>query len=216
MSESAHPEAAFLATVTAGATHEVRNVLAIIKESAGLVEDLVRACGDNGVLDREKVSRATQRIDAQTKRGAQILTNLNRLSHMFDRDIDTLDLDREVEFVVALAQRSARQSGRTIRAGRGDIETSLHTNPLLLQMALFAAVECGLSLVPKGGSVVLRSGDHHGLPSVEIAEACEPPAQLADVHSTEEWEKVSRLCGALNTRVEPTSTGFRIVFEEYP
>jgi hypothetical protein len=215
MSESAHPEAAFLASITAGVTHEVRNVLAIIKESAGLVEDLVQACGDSGALDQEKLSRATQRIELQVKRGAQILTNLNRLSHMFDREVDTLDLNEEVEFVVALAQRAARQSGRTIQAERGDLEASLRTNPLLFQMALFAAVECGLNMVPKGGSVVLRSGDHHGLPSVEIAGACEPPAKLEEVRGAEGWEKVVRLFGDLNTRAEPTSTGFRIVFERY-
>lgn len=40
MKASQHPEAAFLAAMTASATHEVRNVLAIIKESAGLVAHL--------------------------------------------------------------------------------------------------------------------------------------------------------------------------------
>jgi len=84
MRASQHPEAAFLATMTASATHEVRNVLAIIKESAGLIEDLMHVCAKRGTLDQEKVARAVHRIESHVQRGADLLTNLNRLSRLFD------------------------------------------------------------------------------------------------------------------------------------
>ena len=83
MTTERYPEAAFLSAMTASTTHEARNVLAIIKESAGLVEDLVQMYGTRGNLDREKVDRALKRIDLQVKRGADLLTTLNRLAHTF-------------------------------------------------------------------------------------------------------------------------------------
>lgn len=215
MSETGHPEATFLASITAGVTHEVRNVLAIIRESAGLVDDLVRACGDGGVLDREKVSRATRRIDVQTKRGSEILTNLNRLSHTLDRDVATLDLNEEVEFVGSLAAWAARRAGREVRAVKGTPGLSLSTNPLGFQMALFAAIECGFDLAPKGGGVILRGVDHNGHPSVEVAEASGSPSETLDLDSTDSWKKLSHVLAPLNAVVEPTAAGFRIVFERY-
>ena len=54
MKPTANPEAAFLSEVTAGATHELRNVLAIIKESGGLIGDLVRLHPNGESLDQER------------------------------------------------------------------------------------------------------------------------------------------------------------------
>jgi signal transduction histidine kinase len=216
MTEGAQSEAAFLALATRGATHEVRNVLAIIKESAGLAEDLVRTCPNRGALDEERLSRATQRIESQVKRGAEILTNLNRLAHLLGRNADTVDLFEEIEFVVALAQRVARQASRKILAERRAPKAGLYVNPFKLQMALFATVRCGLNLVPEGGSVVLRSAEHQGLPSVEVVEACEPPAEPLDVRNTEQWERLTQLLGALGAEAQPTAAGFRVVFSQSP
>jgi signal transduction histidine kinase len=115
MRASQYPEAAFLAGMTASATHEVRNVLAIIKESAGLIEDMLLLRSKKGTLDGEKVTRAVHRIDAQVKRGAELLTNLNRLSHSLDQDMATVDLHREVEQIVFLCDRLARRKGQKLR-----------------------------------------------------------------------------------------------------
>jgi hypothetical protein len=39
-------KAAFMGRITAGVTHEMKNVLAIIKESAGLMEDFLKISQD--------------------------------------------------------------------------------------------------------------------------------------------------------------------------
>lgn len=54
MKSSKYPEAAFLSAMTASATHEVRNVLAIIKESAGLVDDLIQVYGTRELSIRRR------------------------------------------------------------------------------------------------------------------------------------------------------------------
>ena len=82
--------------MTASATHEVRNVLAIIKESAGLVDDLVQVQGSHGRLDPEKIRGALDRINAQVRRGADLLTHLNRLAHTLDEDISRVEMNQEV------------------------------------------------------------------------------------------------------------------------
>ena len=94
-------------------------MLAIIKESAGLVEDLVQMYGTRGNLDREKVDRALERIDLQVKRGADLLTTLNRLAHTLDQDLSPVELNQEVEQLVRLSQRFARQKDQQVVAEGG-------------------------------------------------------------------------------------------------
>jgi signal transduction histidine kinase len=87
-------EAAFIARMTASTTHELRNVLAVVKESAGLVEDLTLAFQQRRPVNPDKMLQATRRIDAQVARGADLLTSLSRLART--RSSRALDLSPHV------------------------------------------------------------------------------------------------------------------------
>ena len=72
---------AFLGRTTAGVTHELQNVLAIIKESSGLMRDLIFLSDETSDHSRDRFQRSFQTIDNQVNRGVQLLNNLNRLAH---------------------------------------------------------------------------------------------------------------------------------------
>lgn len=215
MKSPENPEAAFLAVMTASATHEVRNVLAIIKESAGLIDDMVWACRHKGVLDEEKVSRTVERIDTQVKRGAELLTNLNRLSHALDQDRATVDLNQEIQLLAFLSQRLARKTGKQIRAEPGEGEVRVTVHPLRLQMALFAAMECCLDRFPEGVSVILRAANQEGRPSVDVVGVSSETLHPPEIRSAGGWEKLSQLLDSLDAVAEPSTAGagFRILFQ---
>ena len=215
MTPSNNPEAEFLSTIMARTTHELRNVLAIVKESAGLIEDIVRVCRDKGALDEEKVQRATGRIDAQVKRGADLLTNLNRLSHALDRDRDTVDLRQDLEQVVFLSQRFARKSGQEIAAEEGEGET-LTTHPLRLQMILFAAIQCCLEQFPEGARITLRSGSRDGSPVVTFKGEWREGEAAGRLQEAEAWSCMVDLADSLGVELEvgPDGTGGQLVFSE--
>ena len=217
MRSSKYPEAAFLAAMTAGATHEVRNVLAIIKESAGLIQDLLQVSRHRSDMDEEKVQRAVDRIETQVKRGADLLTNLNRLAHTLDQDRSTVDLGQEVEQLVFLSQRFARKKGHQVSAVTETEECPLNTDALLLHMVLFAAMECCLEELPEGS-----------LLTVEVNRLGEDPGVVyrgtrADGHPpecTEEsacWETVRQLAAGLGASAQRSEDGYgiRILFREW-
>ena len=156
MKSSRYPEAAFLSAMTASATHEVRNVLAIIKESAGLIEDMVLMCSKGKALDEEKVGRAVERVDAQVKRGAGILTSLNRLSHCLDVEVGTVDLSKELEQILFLSKRMVRNRRQELVALDTEGEWRVTAHPLHLQMALFAVIETCAEGYPEGTSISAR------------------------------------------------------------
>ena len=209
MKASEHPEAAFLATMTASATHEVRNVLAIIKESAGLIEDMVHLFARKGSLDKEKLFRAVDRIDTQVRRGADLLTNLNRLSHTLDSDLATVVLTAEVEHVAFLSQRFARRRGHRIVTGPmdGAVRTSVH--PLHLHMALFAAMECCMEELPDGAAIILSVCTRGGSPAVEFRGDSKDLAAV-EPSEGEAWTRVREWTSALGAQLERSETGYGI------
>jgi len=218
MKASQYPEAAFLATMTASATHEVRNVLAIIKESAGLIEDMVHVFAKKGTLDTEKVYRTVERIDTQVRRGADLLTNLNRLSHALDSDVATLELNSEVEQVVFLSQRFARKRGHRIVATSPKETAHAVVHPLHLHMALFSAVECCMNELPDGAVITLSLTLRDGRPVLEFLGV--PEESVAGVGPSEgdQWASVRQWTESLGASLERSETGFgiRMLFPPAP
>ncbi|MBW1975736.1 MAG: hypothetical protein JRI45_09200 [Deltaproteobacteria bacterium] len=100
-------ESAFIGKLTAGATHELRNVLAIIGESAGLVEDILQFKGAY-----EKFSSKFVLIKEQISRGQAILSALNRYAHSTDFPIQSLDVRQSLQDMAVLSQRFLRQKKR--------------------------------------------------------------------------------------------------------
>ncbi len=216
MRPSQHPEAAFLSIMTASATHEVRNVLAIIKESAGLIEDMVHVFAKRGQLDQEKVYRAVDRIDTQVKRGADLLTNLNRLSHSLDQEEAAVELNQEVEQLVFLSQRFARRKGHRVVAHAKESEADVAVHPLHLQMALFSAMERCLEELPEGAAIsvgVVRSEEG---PAVEFSGRPGDGTEIGSPAEGDAWSDLTALVESIGGRLERSSSGFglRILFPE--
>ncbi len=211
MTPSQHREAAFLSAMTAGATHETRNVLAIIKESAGLIGDLVRLYERKGSLDPEKVARAVERIDTQVKRGAEILTNLNRLSHAVDHDQAAVDLAAEVEQVVFLSQRFARKKRQRVETGEATEECLATVNPLCLQMTLFGAMERCLEELPEGSLVTVEARKAGDAGVVEFrGDPQGRGEEMGAPTQSEGWEYLKALARMLGVEVESMEAGFGI------
>ena len=213
MESSKYPEAAFLAAMTASATHEVRNVLAIIKESAGLVDDLVQVQGAGGRLDPEKVQRALDRIGLQVRRGADLLTHLNRLAHTLDQDLSLVEMNQEGEQLVFLSQRFARPKGQAVVFMGGVEDHHLRVNALHLHMTLSRAMRCCLAELPEGRTLNVGATDLEGAVAVQFRDAGgEPlPEPFAPGDGWSELEALARSLGAMVDR-SPEGYGIRILF----
>jgi C4-dicarboxylate-specific signal transduction histidine kinase len=200
-------EAAFIAAVTASATHELRNVLAIVKESAGLIEDLTQSGAGRGAPDPARVLRCTERIATQVARGAELLTGLNRFAHGLEHPTARLQLDQEIRLAALLDQRLVRQRGHTVAVRAGDPDLMIRANPLRLQMALFAALECSAERLAEPGVLTLRAATHEGRPAVEIAVEATEGGPTAGAPPG--WDRVVQLVESLGGSVEAADPGRR-------
>ena len=100
-------ELAFFGKIAAGVTHELKNVLAIINESNGLMDDLFEMLGDVPFPHREKFQRSVKKIEEQVRRGVEITSGFNRFAHSIDYPGADVDLNSIVTQTVSLARRFA-------------------------------------------------------------------------------------------------------------
>ena len=212
MSRPENRDAPFVAEVTAGTTHEIRNILAIVKESAGLIEDLIHAFNKRGSLDQDKLTRSLGRIDAGVARGTEILSNLNRFAHSLDDAQDEIDITREIQQVASLCQFRARGGRHLIQVQPGSQNFRLVVDPFRFQMSLFAAVGCCLEQLPEGSTVSISTHRNDDRPTVEFTGQAGDEATLPTPAEATGWSQLVELADGLGASVEVAESayGFRI------
>ncbi|WMW64037.1 sensor histidine kinase [Nitratidesulfovibrio liaohensis] len=191
--------------LAASATHELQNALAVIRESAGLMQDLVSLCGE-GLPHRDRLCTMLSLIQEQVARGGDLAWNLNRLAHAWEEDGEAArDLGAVLEEFVALARRGCAMRGVELSQGDGPA-VRVNAPGLPLRASLLRAVRCcpgeglseGLAGGPAGGmsgesaqsarpatggALVLRAALHDGVPGVELDFT--PPGARAASGATE-------------------------------
>ena len=105
----------FFGQMSASATHEIKNTLAIINESAGLLEDLTMMAERKPPLSLTRVNDISQRVKKQVERTDLVVRKLNRFSHSVDREIQIIDLEETTCFVLNLASRLIEMQETTIK-----------------------------------------------------------------------------------------------------
>jgi len=154
-----HPrEVAFFGRITAAFTHDMRNVLAIIKESAGLMEDLLALSQNAAFPQKDRFARSLATIEAQAKRGIELSGRLNRFAHSTDEAVATFDLNEILEQVVFLSGRFARLKEVTLSLIPYADPLPVVASPIALHMAAFGCLECCWDRMAAGGNISLSLG----------------------------------------------------------
>jgi hypothetical protein len=151
-------EVAFFGKITAAFTHEMKNVLAIMKESAGLMDDLLSLSQNAAFPHKERLIRALETMEKQAKRGIELSSRLNRFAHSADEPFATLDLPEILEQIISLSERFARLKQVTLTLNPPEKAVSVVLPPMRLQMAIFACLEWCWGLLTPGESICLSCG----------------------------------------------------------
>jgi signal transduction histidine kinase len=96
----------FFGKMTASISHEIKNVLAIINENAGLLEDLALMANRGAAIETQRLENMSRVVKKQVDRADAIMKNMNRLAHSIDESIKTIDLNDLLELLVALSGRA--------------------------------------------------------------------------------------------------------------
>ncbi|MBU0969153.1 MAG: hypothetical protein KKC20_00835 [Proteobacteria bacterium] len=156
----------FFGRMSAAATHEIKNTLAIINENAGLLEDLTLMAEKGQPLSTERVKDISKRLAKQVHRADLILKKLNRLSHSVDLTRERVDLEKAVIFVLDLAGRLLEMQQVTVEITPPPSPVVVDTNLFYLQTGIWMAIDMACCCADQEKQVNISFGTDSTIPSV--------------------------------------------------
>ena len=158
----------FFGKVSASIAHEIKNVLAIINENAGLLEDLTLAAQKGKAIESDRLSMVCQQFYKQILRADQILKNMSRFAHSVDRFEAQVDLYELALQVGNLAERLAAMRELAIVVEPPPMPINVKVNPFLVQNLLWLCLEFSFSATSAGGTLRLTAERNDDLVGLRI------------------------------------------------
>ncbi|MDZ7831243.1 MAG: hypothetical protein U5L07_05795 [Desulfobacterales bacterium] len=221
MSELKGKDVEFFGKITASMTHEFKNVLAIIKESAGLMEDITKIAPLSESKHQEKFDNALSTVKNQLNRGMELSTVFNRFAHSPDKPQTEINLKDLAERVVTLSERLARLKHITLTAApddKADKALNITGNPVWAQMAVYQAIECCLNQLSPECEITLTSSSidgHKGI-RIDCANVQTDAAEFCrSLENAEHWQELESVMEAVNGRAQTSEKGpgIRLLFD---
>ncbi|OEU84068.1 MAG: hypothetical protein BA873_12475 [Desulfobulbaceae bacterium C00003063] len=144
---------AALGKLLAGYTHELKNHLAIINESSGLMDDLLEMSegGDDKLHERFKKIIIT--IGERISQANTMAMYLNRVAHRMDVPASTFNVNDLLIEELALMNRFAAMKQISFELNLQEDIPSLYNNPSLLQFMIFSLVNELLETLESGSAI---------------------------------------------------------------
>lgn len=145
----------FFGTMTASISHEINNVLAIINENAGLLEDFTLMADKGLAIDPERLKSLAGKIMTQIRRADTIIKKMNKFAHSVDSTIKRTDLGGLLELVIALSNRFASMRCVTLELRQPDTPVIITTNDFRLQNLLWLCLDLAMDTAGQDKAVTL-------------------------------------------------------------
>ena len=145
----------FFGKVSASISHEMKNILAIINENAGLLEDLTFAARKGSPIDPERLNRMAGNFNKQIHRADAILKNMSCFAHSVDQFNAQVDLHELARLVANLAGRPAAMRKIILETVQPPEPVHLTTNPFVLENLIWLSLEYALSVTSAGQTLTL-------------------------------------------------------------
>ena len=94
---------AFFGIVNASISHELKNILAIISEAAGLLQDLTEMVARGQKIELEMLKTCSQDIVEEIQRGFTTIKQMNTFSHSVDVPLKSVNLIEVLDLMINLA-----------------------------------------------------------------------------------------------------------------
>ena len=143
----------FFGKMTASISHEIKNVMAIINESAGLLEDYGMMAEKGIPIDPEKLKVVSGRVSKQIHRAEGIIRNMNSLAHSVDELHKSVELGETLKLSIGLAQRLADMKSVKLDLQPPQDIVTIITSPFHLLNILWQILDFAMGASGEGKTV---------------------------------------------------------------
>jgi signal transduction histidine kinase len=145
----------FFGKMSASISHEVKNVLAVVNENAGLLQDYISMYERGTSIDPEQLKGVSQMIKKQVQRADAIMKNMNKFAHSIDQMTKMENVNDVLDIVTKLATRLANMREITLEKIPSDEPINIKTNPFLLENLIWLCLNFAMDSVGPGKKVRL-------------------------------------------------------------
>jgi len=149
----------FFGKVCASISHDIKNVLAVINENAGLLEDFCLMTEKGRPIDPGRLKRLAGDIQEQIRRGDRIVTGMNRFAHSADAPSMDVDLSELTDLLAALALRFAAARGVQVHVKRPLGAVRITTAPFVLLNLMWLCLDEAMASAGSDRTVELAAED---------------------------------------------------------
>jgi len=135
----------FFGRISASISHEIKNVLAIVNENAGLLEDLTLMADRGKPIDPARLKIMAAAVKKQVERADGIIKNMNRFAHSIDQTITTVELNETINLLVGLTARFAVMRGVQVDLQLPENTVTFQTAPFFLMTLLWLCLDFSMS-----------------------------------------------------------------------
>jgi C4-dicarboxylate-specific signal transduction histidine kinase len=131
----------FFGKMSASISHEIKNVLAVINENAGLLEDFTLMAERGVPLDNARLKKLAATVMNHVSRGDGIIKKMNRLAHSIDETVATVELAEIIKLFVSLTDRLTVMRSVAVEPKLPESNIKIKTSPFLLLNLLWLCLE---------------------------------------------------------------------------
>lgn len=157
----------FFGQISATISHDLKNVLAIINEDAGLMQDYSLMAAQGMELDPVKVGKVAEKIQNQIKRGDSIIKNMNKFAHSIDLPECEVDFHELTSLVISLLTRMASRKCVTVSLAESETVRG-KGDPFTIQMLIAKCLELSMDSAGKDGELSVKISKIDGGSAIKI------------------------------------------------
>jgi len=135
----------FFGRISASISHEIKNVLAIVNENAGLLEDFTLMADRGQPIDPARLKLMAATVQRQVGRADEILKNMNRFAHSIDETMAEVDLNQTIELFMALTNRFTAMRGVRVDLQLPENTLTIPTAPFFLMNLLWLCLDFSMT-----------------------------------------------------------------------
>ncbi len=145
---------AFFGKVNASISHELKNVMAIISETAGLLGDLSDMASTGTPLEPDMLKSCTNSIIEEIQRGFLTIRQMNRFAHSADTPAEAVNLMDVLDLAINLSGYLSFAGKVYLNPCQGVSPTVL-TCPFLLQAIVYQAMVYTFKTTGPGAEITI-------------------------------------------------------------
>jgi len=155
--ELINSQLSFIGKVLSVFSHDINNHLAILKESVGLIGDLIELGKTSSRKDLKEILKITQSIKDQIEQTAYFCNKLNGFGHGMEKPLSPFNIHRSIEELIVLLRRFINQKMISLEKDFTANMPLIYSNPLKIQFLIFCLVEKHLKRLDKKSRIIIKT-----------------------------------------------------------